>query len=250
MKPVAGAWHLPKEGTTRTIARLLVSAFAKRHAGARLRLHENIGVVSYSTAACAGARGFADHAVARSLSTTSAPATAPGRTIRTALVFVPACRAAPFDHGVASRILATNDSPAESHTEEGGGVWICIGEWLRFDAAATTNRSVSSLRHVRWELFPGTRPDGSPRRQERRAFPVLERRDHEPRRTVGGTSVRCALYFNQQVGQRHSATYVPFVWTRRTTRQPKRILRSVEESGSSPELGGGLIPHPQQTGNW
>jgi hypothetical protein len=58
---------------------------------------------------------------------------------------------------------------------------------------------------------------------------------------------RDALYLSQQLGHRHSALTPPRASNWRTTRHPKRILSSVDESESS-SLGGGVAPHPQQAG--
>jgi hypothetical protein len=58
---------------------------------------------------------------------------------------------------------------------------------------------------------------------------------------------RDALYLSQQLGHRHSTLMPPFASAWRTTRQPKRMLRRVDESASS-SLGGGVAPHPQHAG--
>jgi hypothetical protein len=62
-----------------------------------------------------------------------------------------------------------------------------------------------------------------------------------------GFAGRVALYLAQQPGHRHSALIVPRGSSCRTTRQPKRMLSSVDESGSS-SPGGGVAPHPQHAG--
>jgi hypothetical protein len=67
-----------------------------------------------------------------------------------------------------------------------------------------------------------------------------------PRRGALDLMGRDALYLSQQLGHRQRALTLPSASTWRTTRQPNRILRRVDESESS--LGGGVAPHPQQAG--